>query len=70
MSKKEFSTPQSQAQANSWEERLVALRDAMAAEFRRHPLKNMFCMTVFSLILLGGLMYGLSYIAPNFDPSR
>jgi len=69
MSKKEFSTPQSQAQANSWEERLVELRDAMAAEFRRHPL-NMVCMGIFSLLLLGGVMYGLSYIAPHFDPSR
>jgi len=69
MSKKEFSTPQGGAQAKCWEERLVALKDATAAEFRRHPV-NMVCMGIFSLLLLGGVMYGLSYIAPHFDPSR
>jgi hypothetical protein len=52
----------------SWEEKGMAFLSEFRQEWRENPV-NMTCMVIFGLMVLGLAVYGVSYIAPSYDPS-
>lgn len=69
MKNDEFHTYQGQIHDETWEDRLVAVKNSIITEFRRQPV-NMIGMAIFLFVIAGLFVWGLVTYFPTFDPSR